>query len=146
MLPAPRADTHRALTCAHQSVSYNTYLFNMIYFVFYREPRTALKGDFIMRNATDHSEGTILTFVEGDRCAAGAADDRAASPGELTDAYQRAVQALRDVRHMLPPDGVAIVDAALDGTPLLAPQGFTHEHKPLNPEQADEFLERALWN
>jgi hypothetical protein len=31
----------------------------------------------------------------------------------LADAYERAVQALRDVRHLLPPDGVAIVDAAL---------------------------------
>jgi hypothetical protein len=32
----------------------------------------------------------------------------------LADAYERAAQALRDVRHLLPPDGVAIVDAALN--------------------------------
>lgn len=30
-------------------------------------------------------------------------------------AYERALQALRDVRHLLPSDGVAIVDAVLDG-------------------------------
>ncbi|MGC1386734.1 MAG: hypothetical protein WA807_01865 [Steroidobacteraceae bacterium] len=27
---------------------------------------------------------------------------------------ERAIQALRDVRHLLPPEGVAIVDAVLD--------------------------------
>jgi hypothetical protein len=32
----------------------------------------------------------------------------------MAEAYERAVQALRDVRHLLPPEGVAIVDAALD--------------------------------
>jgi hypothetical protein len=32
---------------------------------------------------------------------------------EVTDAYERAVQALRDLRHLLPPEGVAIVDAVL---------------------------------
>ena len=32
------------------------------------------------------------------------------------NAYDRAIQALRDVRHMLPQRGVAIVDAVLDGT------------------------------
>ncbi len=30
------------------------------------------------------------------------------------EAYEHAVQALRDVRHLLPANGVAIVDAALD--------------------------------
>lgn len=30
--------------------------------------------------------------------------------------YDRALQALRDVRHMLPAKGVAIVDAVLDGS------------------------------
>ncbi len=35
--------------------------------------------------------------------------------GGAADAYERAVQALRDVRHLLPPEGVAIVDAVLDG-------------------------------
>jgi hypothetical protein len=34
--------------------------------------------------------------------------------GEVTDPYERAVQALRDVRHLLPSEGVAIVDAVLD--------------------------------
>ncbi|MGO9038830.1 MAG: hypothetical protein ACLPX1_14125 [Steroidobacteraceae bacterium] len=28
--------------------------------------------------------------------------------------HERAIQALRDVRHLLPPEGVAIVDAVLD--------------------------------
>ena len=32
----------------------------------------------------------------------------------LADAYERAVQALRDVRHLLPSEGIAIVDAVLD--------------------------------
>jgi hypothetical protein len=31
----------------------------------------------------------------------------------VADAYERAVQALRDVRHLLPPEGVAVVDAVL---------------------------------
>ena len=30
------------------------------------------------------------------------------------DAYERALQCLRDVRHLLPSDGVAIVDAVLE--------------------------------
>jgi hypothetical protein len=34
--------------------------------------------------------------------------------GRTADACERAVQALRDVRHLLPPEGVAIVDAVLD--------------------------------
>lgn len=34
--------------------------------------------------------------------------------GSLTVACERAVQALRDVRHLLPADGVAVVDAVLD--------------------------------
>jgi hypothetical protein len=33
----------------------------------------------------------------------------------LAAEHARAVQGLRDVRHLLPPDGVAIVDAALAG-------------------------------
>ena len=33
-----------------------------------------------------------------------------------TDAYAQALQALRDVRHLLPLEGVAIVDAVLDLT------------------------------
>jgi hypothetical protein len=33
--------------------------------------------------------------------------------GGAADPYERAIQALRDVRHLLPPEGVAIVDAAL---------------------------------
>ncbi len=35
--------------------------------------------------------------------------------GRPADAFERAVQALRDVRHLLSPEGVAIVDAILDG-------------------------------
>jgi hypothetical protein len=33
------------------------------------------------------------------------------------DAHGRAIQALRDIRHLLPRDGVEIVDAVLDETP-----------------------------
>ena len=32
----------------------------------------------------------------------------------VAEAYEHAVQALRDVRHLLPANGVAIVDAVLD--------------------------------
>ncbi len=35
--------------------------------------------------------------------------------GGAAEAYARALQALRDVRHLLPPESVAIVDAVLDG-------------------------------
>ncbi len=34
--------------------------------------------------------------------------------GGVAGPHRRAIQALRDVRHLLPPEGVAIVDAALD--------------------------------
>jgi len=34
--------------------------------------------------------------------------------GSVTIVCERAVQALRDIRHLLPADGVAIVDAVLD--------------------------------
>ncbi len=34
--------------------------------------------------------------------------------GGIADPYRRALQALRDVRHLLPPEGVAIVDSVLD--------------------------------
>jgi hypothetical protein len=35
-------------------------------------------------------------------------------PPYEVDAHERALQALRDVRHLLPPEGVGIVDAVLD--------------------------------
>jgi hypothetical protein len=41
-------------------------------------------------------------------------DDFARLLRDLMDAYGRAVQCLRDVRHQLPPAGVATVDAVLD--------------------------------
>jgi hypothetical protein len=44
----------------------------------------------------------------------GAPNDIAALLRELVNAYGRAVQCLRDVRHRLPPDAVAIVDGILD--------------------------------
>ncbi len=34
--------------------------------------------------------------------------------GGAADPYARAIQALRDVRHLLPPEGVVIIDAVLD--------------------------------
>lgn len=34
--------------------------------------------------------------------------------GAVTEAYERAIQALRDVRHLLPPDGVAVVDKVVN--------------------------------
>jgi hypothetical protein len=48
-------------------------------------------------------------------------DTEEALPGEhagttsLAADHARVTQALRDVRHLLPPDGIAIVDAALAG-------------------------------
>ena len=35
---------------------------------------------------------------------------------DLAETYERAIQALRDIRHMLPPEGVAIVDEVLVST------------------------------
>ena len=53
----------------------------------------------VIRILADPEEMIPLPFIEG-------------SNG--TEAYSRALQALRDVRHLLPCEGVAIVDAVLD--------------------------------
>lgn len=46
----------------------------------------------------------------------GAAPAPASEQPHYADAHERAIQALRDVRHLLPREGVEIVDAVLDQT------------------------------
>jgi len=53
----------------------------------------------VIRILADPEEMIPLPFIEG---------------AYGTEAYARALQALRDVRHLLPCEGVAIVDAVLD--------------------------------
>lgn len=67
--------------------------------------------------------------------------------------FERALQALRDVRHMLPPAGVAIVDKILDGTgvaeeqvayakaPRFEAMTFIIAPEPLSAQAEDELLE-----
>jgi hypothetical protein len=48
------------------------------------------------------------------------ADSAAPDEVALSEHYQRALQALRDVRHMLPPNGVDLVDKILNEVTLEA--------------------------
>jgi hypothetical protein len=100
--------------------------------------RTSLKGNAKMFNATDHTSGEavqntlevvtpefyseqvfqgplqIRVHDQPDVCSDETMDNVAALMNELADTCERTLQALRDIRHMLPPEGVAIVDAALN--------------------------------
>ena len=78
--------------------------------------------------------------------------DRPVVSENAQDIYQRVLQALRDVRHMLPAEGVAIVDAVLDGpsfqahaqsrrTLLFVLSPFAGDAEALNSAQEIEFLE-----
>jgi len=60
---------------------------------------------------------TRLSYDNADLGSSDPANELAILLGGVVDPYGRAVQALRDVRHLLPPEGVAIVDAALTATP-----------------------------
>jgi hypothetical protein len=63
-------------------------------------------------------------------------EEHAVTHGLAAD-HARITQALRDVRHLLPPEGVAIVDAALAGTrsggeaPLFEPGAESAWSRPL---------------
>ena len=56
---------------------------------------------------------TRLSYDDTKLCASDAAHELAILSGGPAHRYERVIQALRDVRHLLPPEGVAIVDAAL---------------------------------
>jgi hypothetical protein len=66
-----------------------------------------------MRNAIEQTEWMASA---GDTADFGRnlAEDPDVGWSEPQDPYERALQALRDVRHMLPAGGIAIVDAALN--------------------------------
>ena len=103
-----------------------------------------------MRNTTNFSDGAARVLEDTDFRSGDAPGDRSADSGDLEAAYRRSLQALRDVRHMLPAEGIAIVDAIIDG-PIFEGQGqgtllfvltpFAGEAEPLNPVQEIEFLE-----
>lgn len=56
---------------------------------------------------------TRLSYDDAELGASDPAHELAILLGGAAHPYERAIQALRDVRHLLPPEGVAIVDAAL---------------------------------
>jgi hypothetical protein len=61
-------------------------------------------------------DGTNRSFAQELHQVIPAVRIRDVEPIHDVDALERALQALRDVRHLLPPEGVRIVDAALDRT------------------------------
>lgn len=64
-----------------------------------------------------HVFRTPMTGRSCDRAdvhSSGPANELAILLGGMAEPHERALQALRDVRHLLPPEGVAIVDAVLD--------------------------------
>jgi hypothetical protein len=71
-----------------------------------------------MFNETNHTSGKSLQYkfgaVKVDFDTNDAANESAVSLGAVSAAYERAPQALRDVRHLLPADGVATIDAVLE--------------------------------
>ena len=72
-----------------------------------------------MPDAKNHGEAARRSWDEQDFCCDTESPPlegraRAYTPDLAAD-HARVTQALRDVRHMLPPEGVAIVDEALAG-------------------------------
>jgi hypothetical protein len=63
---------------------------------------------------TKQSEEVLELRDGGDSCLAQAVARNEVVPVQAAEDYRRAVQALRDVRHMLPPEGIAVVDVILD--------------------------------
>ncbi len=120
-----------------------------------------MQEELKMRNVTKQSEAVPDLCDGGDPCHPHATARRGGVPFESIDDYRCAVQALCDVRHMLPPDGVAIVDAVLDrkscGAALLKCAGnqevgstvlelFEYDSEQLNAEQASSRSERIFLN
>ena len=60
-----------------------------------------------------HPRESNRAYDDADLVASDPAHELAILLGGAAHPYERAIQALRDVRHLLPPEGVAIVDAAL---------------------------------
>ena len=56
---------------------------------------------------------TRCSYDDAELGAGNPAQELAILLGGAAHPFERAIQALRDVRHLLPPEGVAIVDAAL---------------------------------
>jgi hypothetical protein len=63
-----------------------------------------------MRDALNLAEASETTYAD-------LADPEGSAP---SDHYQRVLQVLRDIRHMLPPDGVDLVDRVLEEVTLEA--------------------------
>ena len=108
-----------------------------------------------MRNATDHGEHSTRSCDEHEMSRNDAVKDGADFSIESVNAYQGALQALRDVRHMLPREGVALVDGVLRGpifgnlvieTPVFPREPVFWEGEALAPEQENAFLEKGLLN
>jgi hypothetical protein len=74
-----------------------------------------MQGELKMRDVTKQSEAVLELRDGGDSCHAPTATRNGGVPVEGAEDNRRALQALRDVRHMLPPDGIAIVDRILEG-------------------------------
>jgi hypothetical protein len=92
------------------------------------------QGELKMRDVTKQSEAVLELRDGGDSCHAQAAVREGGVPLEAAEDYRRAVQALRDVRHMLPPDGIAIVDVILEGQ-----NGWTDARRYDSREALPEF-------
>lgn len=108
-----------------------------------------------MRNATDHGEHTNRSCDELEMSCNEAANDGADFSIETVNAYQRALQALRDVRHMLPREGVALVDGVLHGpifenlvveSPVFPRDCILCEGGAAEPEQENAFMEKSFLN
>ena len=102
-----------------------------------------------MRNSTNFSDEAARAFEAREIRCEDVPTDRSIVSRGAEDSYQHALQALRDVRHMLPSDGVSIADAVLGDTNLLAqagaffcaPEQFIDDGETLKPEQENESLE-----
>ncbi len=112
-----------------------------------------MQEELKMRNVTKQSEAVPDLCDGGDPCHPHATARRGGVPFESIDDYRRAVQALCDVRHMLPPDGVAIVDAVLErqscgwtDVDSTVVELFEYDSEQLNAEQASRKLERIFPN
>src|SRR5579871_6215841 len=82
-----------------------------------RLPAPAGRGVATMADAKNHGESAARARDEQDLAGdleSGGPQRHAISPAGAPE-HARVVQALRDVRHLLPPEGVAIVDQALTG-------------------------------
>ena len=94
------------------------------------------QGELNMSDVTKQSEGVLDLRDGGDSCHTQAATRDGGLPTEAAADYRRAVQALRDVRHMLPPDGIAIVDVILENQSCGWADAARFESREAIPESA----------